>query len=122
MSAQNSSGIQTLLNAEQDAQKVVQKARTYRTQRIKDARAEAAKEIEAYKAQKEDEFRRFQAEHSGASAKAEQEAAKEAEAALHRIKLAGEQHGHRVVEDLIKGVTEVHPVPHRNLEAAAKTA
>ena len=82
-------------------------ARTYRTQRIKDARAEAAKEIDAYKAQKEEEFRRFQAEHSGASEKAEQEATKEAEAALHRIKLAGQQHGHTVVEDLIKGVTQV---------------
>lgn len=32
-----------------------------RTQRLKDARSEAAKEIEAYKAQKEQEFKAFEA-------------------------------------------------------------
>jgi len=122
MSAQNSSGILTLLDAEREAQKIVQKARTYRTQRIKDARAEAAKEIEAYKAQKEAEFRHFLAEHSGASAKAETEAAKDSEAALQRIREAGEKHMQKVVEDLIKGVTEVNPVPHRNLQPAAGVA
>jgi len=35
---------------------------TDRTQRVKDARTEAAKEIEAYKAQKAKDFEKFEAE------------------------------------------------------------
>lgn len=35
-----------------------------RVQKLKDARSEAAKEIEAYKAKKEEEFKRFKSEVS----------------------------------------------------------
>ena len=35
-----------------------------RTQRVKDARSEAAKEVEAYKAQKEKDFKQFESEVS----------------------------------------------------------
>ena len=78
--ASQSQSIQTLLEAEKDAQKVVQEARQCmaldpswsihsehlsgcadRTQRLKDARSEATKEIEAYKAQKEQEFKAYEA-------------------------------------------------------------
>jgi len=56
MAHQNSQGIQTLLDAEKEAAKIVQKARQYRVQRLKDARTEAAKEIEELKAQKKCRF------------------------------------------------------------------
>ncbi|KAM0707151.1 hypothetical protein Q7P35_006482 [Cladosporium inversicolor] len=92
MAAQNSAGIQTLLDetscgrirdlgyhetvarrwqeygadirqqAEREAQKIVQKAREYRTKRVKDAKSEAQKEIEDYRSQKESEFKSFEAE------------------------------------------------------------
>lgn len=64
-SASNSQGIQTLLEAEKESSKIVQKARqcnflflirTDRVQRLKDARTEAAKEIEQLKEQKKSEF------------------------------------------------------------------
>lgn len=77
--ASQSQSIQTLLEAEKEAQKVVQQARQCmdgsplvihhsehssgcadRTQRLKDARSEATKEIEAYKAQKEHEFKAYE--------------------------------------------------------------
>jgi ATP synthase subunit G len=63
--AANSQGIQTLLEAEKEAAKVVQKARQYRVQKLKDARSEAAKEIEEYKASKDAEFKKFESEVSG---------------------------------------------------------
>merc|ERR1712225_229762 len=63
--AANTAGIQTLLDAEKEAAKIVQKARDYRTQRVKDAGGEAAKEIEAYKAKVEREFQAIEQEHSG---------------------------------------------------------
>ncbi|OQV05929.1 hypothetical protein CLAIMM_10581 isoform 3 [Cladophialophora immunda] len=62
MSAQNSAGIQTLLDAEKEAQKIVQKAREYRTKRVKDAKTEAQKEIEEYRKKKEEEFKKFESE------------------------------------------------------------
>lgn len=56
MSASNSSGIQTLLDAENKAQEIVQEARAYRSQRIKASKTDAAAEIDEYKKKKEEEF------------------------------------------------------------------
>jgi V-type H+-transporting ATPase subunit G len=53
-------GISTLLEAEREAGKVVAKAKAYRTQRLKVARTEASKEIEALKASKAAEFAAFE--------------------------------------------------------------
>lgn len=60
MSAQNSKGIQTLLDSEREAQRIVQKAREYRSKRVKDAKNEAQKEIEDYRKKKDDEFKEFE--------------------------------------------------------------
>ncbi|PLB37683.1 uncharacterized protein BDW47DRAFT_106616 [Aspergillus candidus] len=111
MSAQNSAGIQTLLDAEREAQKIVQQAREYRTKRIRDAKAEAQKEIEEYKSQKEDEFKKFEAEHSSGYKKAEEDANKEAEVKLQEIQDAGKNKGNKVVEDLIHALSDVKPEP-----------
>jgi len=110
MVAQNSAGIQTLLDAEREAQKIVQKAREYRTKRVKDARSEAQKEIEEYRKQKEEEFKKFEAEHTSGNKKAEEDAAKDAEAKLKEIRAAGEKSGDKIVEELLRIVTEVKPV------------
>ncbi|OGM43242.1 vacuolar ATP synthase subunit G [Aspergillus bombycis] len=108
-SAQNSAGIQTLLDAEREAQKIVQQAREYRTKRIRDAKSEAQKEIEEYRTQKEQEFKKFEAEHSSGYKKAEEDANKEAEVKLQEIKEAGNSKGAKVVEDLINALTDVKP-------------
>ncbi|KAM3079349.1 H(+)-transporting V1 sector ATPase subunit G [Clarireedia jacksonii] len=110
MSAQNSAGIQTLLDAERDAQKIVQKAREYRTKRVKEARDEAKKEIDAYRKEKEDEFRKFEAEHTSGNKKAEEDASKDAENKLQEIKEAGKKGEGKVIEDLLKAVFDVKPV------------
>lgn len=60
MSAQNTASIQSLLEAEKEAQQIVEKARQYRTQRVKDARSEAQKEIEKYKSKKEAEYKDYE--------------------------------------------------------------
>ncbi|KAH8149584.1 uncharacterized protein LAJ45_06213 [Morchella importuna] len=114
MSAQNSAGIQTLLDAEREAQKIVQKARTYRTQKVKDARSEAQKEIDEYKKQKEAEFAKFESEHTGVNARAEEEATKEVEEKLKEIEAAKGEKGPQVIEELLKAVTDIKPEPHRN--------
>ncbi|KAJ5806879.1 hypothetical protein N7474_010471 [Penicillium riverlandense] len=109
MSAQNSAGIQTLLDAEREAQKIVQQSREYRTKRIRDAKSEAQKEIEEYRKQKEEEFKKFETEHSSGFKKAEDDANNEAQAKLQEIKDAGKNKGDKVVQDLIHATTQVKP-------------
>ncbi|KAF2808270.1 V-type ATPase [Mytilinidion resinicola] len=112
-SAQNSAGIQTLLDAEREAQKIVQKSREYRTKRVKDARSEAQKEIEEYRSQKEAEFKAFEKEHSSGNQKAEEDANKEAEAKVKEIKGIGSKTGSKVVDQLLAAVIDVEPKPLR---------
>jgi len=120
MAAQNSAGIQTLLDAEREAQKIVQKAREYRTKRVKDARSEAQKEIEEYRNQKESEFKAFEKEHSSGNAQAESDADKDTEKQLQEIKQIGGKTGPKVVDDLLKAVLDPHPeVPDRAEQAVA---
>jgi len=109
MSAQNSAGIQTLLDAEKEAQKIVQKAREYRTKRVKDAKSEAQKEIEEYRKKKEDEFKKFESEQSRGNKKAEDDAGRDADSKVKEIEEAGKKSGSKVVDDLIKAVTSPHP-------------
>jgi V-type H+-transporting ATPase subunit G len=56
----NTPGIQTLLEAEKEASKIVEKAKLYRTQRLKDARVEAQMEIDKLKQQKQQEFKEYE--------------------------------------------------------------
>ncbi|OAA66657.1 Vacuolar (H+)-ATPase G subunit [Niveomyces insectorum RCEF 264] len=110
-SAQNSTGIQTLLDAEQKAAHIVQKAREFRTKRVKEARDEARKEIEAYRAQKEAEFKKFEAEHTQGNKTAEEEANREAAAKIKEIQATGKKSQDKVVKDLLHAVLNANPVP-----------
>ncbi|KAL9049606.1 MAG: hypothetical protein Q9206_005444 [Seirophora lacunosa] len=111
MSAQNSKGIQTLLDSEREAQKIVQKDRS---KRVKDARSEAQREIEDYRKQKEEEFKKFEKEHSSGNKKAEEDARQDADDQMQSIKGSGDKAGAQVVEDLLRVVTDVRPeVPDR---------
>ncbi|KAI1336503.1 vacuolar ATPase [Xylariaceae sp. FL0016] len=107
MSAQNSAGIQTLLDAEREASKIVQKVRT---KRVREARDEAKKEIDAYRKTKEDEFKNFESQHTQGNKQAEDEANKEADAKIKEIQAAGKKSQSKVVDDLLKAVFEVKPV------------
>ncbi|KAL9122665.1 MAG: hypothetical protein Q9187_000787 [Circinaria calcarea] len=100
--------------AEREAQKIVQKAREYRTKRVKDARSEAQKEIEEYRQQKDEEFKKFEKEHTSGNKKAEEDAKRDADEQMQKIKEVGEKSGDKVVEELLRVVMEVKPeVPDR---------
>ncbi|KAL1387026.1 H+-ATPase G subunit [Phyllosticta capitalensis] len=89
----------------------VARPREYRTKRVKDARSEAQKEVDEYKKQKEEEFKKFETEHSSGNQKAEEEANKETEAKIKEIKDIGSKSGSKVVEQLLAAVTDVKPEP-----------
>jgi len=114
--AGQSQNIQTLLEAEKEAQKVVQQARQYRTQRLKDARSEAAKEIEAYKTQKEQEFKAYEASHTGNTQSVQATVDKETDVKLRVISQQYEKNKDAVVKKLLDRVTLVKPELHRNLK------
>ena len=99
---------------------------------MKDARSEAQKEIEEYRRQKDEEFKKFEAEvrrnvsvygredtrkapeliysqHSSGNKKAEEDAAKDAENKVKEIKEAGKEKGDKVVQELLRVVMDVRP-------------
>ncbi|KAK9378201.1 H+-ATPase G subunit-domain-containing protein [Kockiozyma suomiensis] len=116
MSAQSSTGIQTLLEAEKEAQAIVAKARAYRTQKLKDARSEASKEISAYKASKETEFKEFEGQHSSSNSKAEEEANAGVQQELIDIKALAAKAKDSVIVELIEAVTKPTPTLHINAQ------
>jgi len=114
MAAQNSQGIQTLLEAEKEASKIVQKARQYRVDRLKAARSEAEKEIQALKAQKVAEFAAFEKEHIGSSDEVNQKNTRESEEQIANIKATFQQNKNQVLDKLVKCVVTVEPKVHIN--------
>ncbi|KAF9785230.1 H+-ATPase G subunit-domain-containing protein [Thelephora terrestris] len=114
--AGQSQNIQTLLEAEKEAQKLVQQSRQYRTQRLKDAHSEATKEIEDYKAQKEQEFKSYEASHTGNTQSVQATVDKETDAKLRVISQQYEKNKDAVVKKLLDRVILVQPELHRNLE------
>ncbi|GAB00035.1 uncharacterized protein L969DRAFT_610370 [Mixia osmundae IAM 14324] len=114
MSAQNSQGIQTLLEAEKEASKIVAKAREYRTQKVKDARGEAAKEVEDLRRKKEEEFKEFEQEHSGDTSSAQTQVDKDTESTVDSIKSSFEKNKADAVKKLLDSVVEIKPELHQN--------
>ncbi|KJK76249.1 hypothetical protein H634G_08655 [Metarhizium anisopliae BRIP 53293] len=107
-SAQNSAGIQTLLDVRPAL--LLTSSREFRTKRVREARDEAKKEIADYKSSKEEEFKKFEAEHSRGNQQAEEEASKEADKEIQIIREAGSKGQAGVVKNLLSAVFDVQPV------------
>ncbi|EJD43772.1 V-type ATPase [Auricularia subglabra TFB-10046 SS5] len=117
MAAQQSQGIQTLLEAEKEAAKVVQQARAYRVQKLKDARSEAEKEIAEYKAQKENEFQAYSSERSGSTQTSQSAVDKDTDAKLAQIQAVYAQRKDAVVKKLLERAVLIEPTLHPNFNA-----
>ncbi|KAG0782747.1 hypothetical protein G6F21_010940 [Rhizopus arrhizus] len=107
MSVSNSQGINTLLDAEREAAKIVQKAKQYRVQRAKDARLEATKEIENIKAQKNAEYQSFVAQSFG-------KVDEETESKIQEIRNAAANKKQDALELMLKSIMNVETKPHIN--------
>ncbi|KAF9461198.1 H+-ATPase G subunit-domain-containing protein [Collybia nuda] len=116
MAAQQSQGIQTLLEAEKEAAKIVQQARQYRVQKLKDARSEATKEIEEYKKAKERDFKAFEQSYAGTTSNAQTAVDNETEIKLQAISESYTRSKDLVVKKLLDRVVLVKPELHRNLK------
>ncbi|KAJ3197475.1 H(+)-transporting V1 sector ATPase subunit G [Irineochytrium annulatum] len=105
----SSAGIQTLLEAEKEASKIVTKARQYRVQRLKDARTEAAKEIEVLKQEKNREFANYETQYSGSTTEGFGKIDAETDQRLVEINELYRKNKAQVIEKLLKCVVEVEP-------------
>ncbi|ODO04816.1 V-type ATPase, G subunit [Cryptococcus amylolentus CBS 6273] len=116
LQAANSQGIQTLLEAEKEASKVVQKARQYRVQKLKDARSEAAKEIEAYKAKKEEEFNKFESDHTSQTTSSQTNIDSTTKTQLANLDSSVEKNKGEVIKKIVERVLQSDPHLHPNLK------
>ncbi|XP_044473404.1 V-type proton ATPase subunit G-like [Mangifera indica] len=107
MAANRGGGIQQLLAAEQEAQHIVNAARTAKMARLKQAKEEAEKEIAEYRAQVERDFQRKVAESSGDSGANVKRLERETEAKISHLKAETEKISYDVVQMLLKHVTTV---------------
>ncbi|KAF2033150.1 hypothetical protein EK21DRAFT_86580 [Setomelanomma holmii] len=87
-----------------------------RTKRVKDARNEAQKEIEDYKKEKEDEYQKFEKEHSSGNQKAEEDAKKDTDVKVKEIEEIGKKTGSKVVDQLLAAVTNAKSEPPKGRE------
>ncbi|KAK4493235.1 hypothetical protein RD792_017892 [Penstemon davidsonii] len=104
-SSQN--GIQLLLAAEQEAQHIVNAARTAKQARLKQAKEEAEKEIADFRAQMEAEFQRKVAESSGDSGANVKRLEIETEEKIQHLKTESSRISPEVVSMLLRHVTTV---------------
>ncbi|RKF57421.1 V-type proton ATPase subunit G [Golovinomyces cichoracearum] len=89
-----------------------------RTKRVKDARDEAKKEIDAYKKEKDEELKKYESEHVSGNLKAEEDANLEAEKKIFEIQEAGKEKRDVVVQKLLDAVFEITPVVSTRIETS----
>lgn len=127
--AQKSQGIQTLLEAEKEASKIVEKARACtsarrtdpdRTQKLKDAQSEAEKDIAALKQKNDAAIAEFQKKFEGSQTKEQGTLDKNTQQQLDDIKRAFDAKTDELVVKLLDRVASVDPQPHRNLAKVSK--
>lgn len=112
---QNSQGIQILLEAEREADKIVQNGSLYRTQRIKDAKLEAAKEVEALKLSKMKELSEYEKQHAASLEQIISEDEENTKKRIEESKLLFEKSKERVANMLLQAVSNAQPNIHANI-------
>mmetsp|Transcript_19633 Transcript_19633/g.35401 ORF Transcript_19633/g.35401 Transcript_19633/m.35401 type:complete len:111 (-) Transcript_19633:197-529(-) len=100
-------GVQKLLAAEQEANAVVTEAKKAKADRLRQARAEADREITAYRAEREGAYQKKLAESSSGSQVNLQRLTSETNVAIQKINADVYAKKKQVVESLLKFVSTV---------------
>ena len=114
MAAQNSQGIQILFEAEKEADKIVERGREYRIRRLKEAKAEAEKELGALRLKKGDEFAQFEAQFTGTSDQLISQEDALTQERTEASKAAFAEKRELLIRKLLDAVMDVQPVLHVN--------
>ncbi|GAV56160.1 hypothetical protein ZYGR_0BA00660 [Zygosaccharomyces rouxii] len=97
-------GIATLLKAEKEAHEIVSQARKYRQDKLKQAKNDAASEIEAYKKQKDQELHEYESKNAGSVGELEKDAESHVQGELEEIKQTGSKKQNEVAKLLVDAV------------------
>eukprot|EP00088_Acartia_fossae_P050543 TRINITY_DN56639_c0_g1_i1.p1 TRINITY_DN56639_c0_g1~~TRINITY_DN56639_c0_g1_i1.p1 ORF type:complete len:117 (+),score=11.49 TRINITY_DN56639_c0_g1_i1:113-463(+) len=114
--AQGSQSIHQILEAEKEATKIVEKAREYRTQRLKEARSEAQKEINDHGAKAKADFEGYEKSGSGTSDVVVQTANRDTDAKEQQILRQYEMNKEQAIKVMVEAVWRVQPEVHRNVK------
>ncbi|KAH7859351.1 hypothetical protein Vadar_024166 [Vaccinium darrowii] len=101
-------GIKLLLAAEQEAQQIVNAARSAKMGRLKQAQEETGKEIAEYRAQMELQFQRRITESYGDSGATVERLEQETDAKIHHFKMEAGKISFDVSQMLLKHITTVN--------------
>ncbi|XP_077557224.1 V-type proton ATPase subunit Vha13 [Haemaphysalis longicornis] len=109
-----SQGVQQLLAAEKKASEKVNEARKRKAKRLKQAKDEAQVEIDKFKADKERQFKEYEAKHMGSKEDIASKIEAETRQKMAEMNQQVAQHKKAVIEKLISLVYEIDPKVHRN--------
>eukprot|EP00899_Mesostigma_viride_P022215 jgi/Mesvir1/3178/Mv16336-RA.1 len=107
MDVKSHTGIQRLLNAEQEAQRITNAARQSKAARLRQAKEEAEQEVALYRAQREKDFQKKLSESSGHSGTSNKRLEAETQAAIQAIMMDVQRNGAKVSKYLVDTVTKV---------------
>lgn len=115
MSGQHSQEVQLLLAAEKRASEKVAEARKRKARRLKQAKEEATAEIELFKAEQQQAFNKYEAEHMGSRGDVEKKIDRETNEKLEEMSNRIQSTKQQILDRLIgEVVTNVNPKIHRN--------
>uniref|UniRef100_A0A1E1WZ94 V-type proton ATPase subunit G n=1 Tax=Amblyomma aureolatum TaxID=187763 RepID=A0A1E1WZ94_9ACAR len=113
-----SQGVQQLLAAEKKASERVAEARKRKAKRLKQAKDEAEVEIGKFKAEKERQFKEYEARHMGSKEDIAAKIEAEPRQKMNEMNQLVAQHKKAVIEKLLSLVYDIDPQLHRNFRPA----
>lgn len=109
-----SQGVQQLLAAEKRASEKVADARKRKAKRLKQAKDEAQLEIDRFKAEKERQFKEYEAKHMGSKEDIASKIEAETRQKMSDMNQLVAQNKKAVIEKLLNLVYDIEPQVHRN--------
>lgn len=109
-----SHGVQQLLAAEKRASEKVAEARKRKARRLKQAKDEAQIEIDKFKAEKERQFKEYEAKHMGSKEDIATKIEAETKQKMVDMNQLVAQNKKAVIEKLLNLVYDIDPKVHRN--------
>ena len=112
----NKDGIQTLRNAERDAQAKIKLARDKKARRLKEARDEAQKEIEDFRQEKQREFEFKNQEASGHGDSYTKQIEDKKAVEFGEITVQVKKNKEKVIQLVLEQVYKISPELHQNYQ------
>nr|CAH0113751.1 unnamed protein product [Daphnia galeata] len=113
--ASQTQGIQQLLAAEKKAADKVAEARKRKARRLKQAKEEAQSEIEAYRLEREKQFKEFESKHLGSRDDVAAKIDKDMKMKLDVINRCMASNKELVIQQIMSYVYEIKPAIHKNI-------